>query len=259
MFHISKFKICNSKNEQNDTLENTKIPFFPKYETKLILEENLRVTWFEIGFSQSKYSYEKLANGSNACTLIAIITASKCHFNHVKIEGPSQPIYGELVLALANGMLLGNSIHDGLKANRVISNFNLTIPQSLMYGKEYVRGLKEWCSELHAKPLQSSLYANMNRRWKKWHRVCVLKKRSVMDLYVVLISDSRSVLFIFQHDTDTVSVIDSHRHTDTKGALIATVSRPKLKLLCLWFADIIYKYYNSCPELYELSYLYLKK
>ncbi|KAB0797338.1 hypothetical protein PPYR_08332 [Photinus pyralis] len=258
MFHISKFKIRGARNDQNNTLDITKIPFFPKYETKLIYQENLSITWFEIGFSQSKYSYEECQNGSHACTLIAVITAAKCHFGEVKIGLPQEHINEQLVLALAHGMLLGNSIHEDLKAKKTLSNYNLTIPQSLKYGKGHVRGLKEWFSELYAKTLQASLYENLKRQWQRWQQYCVSKNRSLKDLYVVLICDSRSVLFIFQSHSDTVSLIDSHRHSPTKGAFIATTSRVKLKLLCQWFGDAIYKYHNSFPQLYELSYLYFK-
>lgn len=79
--NVSKFKIFANKKQE----EYEELPFFPKYETQYIFKENLRVTWFETDFSQSKYNFENRKTGSNACTLIAILTASKCSFNLIEV------------------------------------------------------------------------------------------------------------------------------------------------------------------------------
>ncbi|KAK4880773.1 hypothetical protein RN001_008919 [Aquatica leii] len=235
------------------------IPFFPQYETKLCCEDTLRITWFETAFSQSIYSYEDCVNGSNACTLIVVITAAKCHQNNIEIGGPEKPTSPKLILALAHGMLLGNSIHEDLKAQKVLSNINLTVPQAIKYSKDIVDGLKEWKSELHQMSLQNSLFKNLRRQWKKWVQRCLHKNKCYVDLYVVLICDFRSVLFVFNKAHDTVTMIDSHRHMLDKGAIIATVDRIRLKAMCQWFENLILKCYNSFPQVYELSYLYFRE
>lgn len=134
---------------------------------------------------------------------------------------------------------------------------------------------------LYMQPLETTLYPHMKQQWLDWIKSSPGKKYK--DLYVVLICDARSVLFVMHDDLDTVRVvlklrllnynankscfffffqvtlIDSHQHTNDKGAVIAMVSRPRLKCLCQWFGRLINACYQSSPELYELSCLYFKK
>lgn len=83
--NVSKFKIFTNKRKSRSRT-NICIPFFPKYETHQLYKEHLRVTWFESNFSQSKYSFEDKKNGSNACTLIAILAAVECCDNHIVVK-----------------------------------------------------------------------------------------------------------------------------------------------------------------------------
>lgn len=62
------------------------LPFFPSYESLLINDDNLRVVWFEPAFSQSHYNTGRTTNGSNACTIIAILVAAKVHFNGTRVK-----------------------------------------------------------------------------------------------------------------------------------------------------------------------------
>lgn len=62
------------------------LPFFPSYESMLYNDDNLRVVWFEPTFSQSHYNAGKTTNGSNACTIIAILVAAKVHLNRIKVQ-----------------------------------------------------------------------------------------------------------------------------------------------------------------------------
>lgn len=61
------------------------VPFKPKGVTEYVCKDNLRVTWFEPDFSQSRYNFEFKNSGSNACTLIAILVASKVHYGKIKV------------------------------------------------------------------------------------------------------------------------------------------------------------------------------
>lgn len=65
---------------------NSEIPFFPQYETLLLNEGKLRVSWFEANFSQSHYNVQNSTRGSNACTLIAVLMAAKCHQCKVQVS-----------------------------------------------------------------------------------------------------------------------------------------------------------------------------
>lgn len=68
--------------EGNDVI----LPFFPKYEYEYLFENQLRVTWFEMDFSQSRFNFEKTNTGSNACTLIAVLLAAKCFANKIQVR-----------------------------------------------------------------------------------------------------------------------------------------------------------------------------
>lgn len=64
---------CNMVSDSID------LPFFPKYEIEYVHEDKIRITWFESHFSQSHYNVHNTTKGSNACTLIAVLMASKCN------------------------------------------------------------------------------------------------------------------------------------------------------------------------------------
>lgn len=65
------------------TAQNVALPFYPKYHTEHI--GTIRVTWFEPRFSQSHYNIHNRTNGSNACTLIAVLMAAKCYHYNVTV------------------------------------------------------------------------------------------------------------------------------------------------------------------------------
>lgn len=62
------------------------LPFFPMYQSILHNDENLRVVWFEPSFSQSHYNSGRTKNGSNACTIIAILVAAKVRLDRIKVH-----------------------------------------------------------------------------------------------------------------------------------------------------------------------------
>ena len=126
-------------------------------------------------------------------------------------------------------------------------------------------------------PLGLTLYKNLKAQWLEWDQSSLGQKHQHM--FVVLISDARSVLFVLNEPMETVSfqfflhswfafqyldvlqitLIDSHQHTSEKGAVVATATRQKMKHLCNWFTRVMYNCYQSTPLLYELSFLYFKR
>lgn len=52
-------------------------------------------------------------------------------------------------------------------------------------------------------PLKKSLFANIRKNWKEWVRPN--SETEKLDMYVILVADSRTVLFLIQVKTDTVS------------------------------------------------------
>ncbi|XP_022901831.1 uncharacterized protein [Onthophagus taurus] len=233
------------------------LPFFPKYRHEYLFENELKITWFESNFSQSRYNFEHINIASNACTIIVILLAAKCFENKIHMFGPEKDINYFLVKAFGECILEGNEIHQNLKQRGALSNVNLTVPEGIKHsGLNKQLGLVEWKCKLHMQPLGLTLYKNLKKCWLQWLSCNLSQKRE--DLYVVLISDSRSVLFILNSTLNTVTLIDSHQHTFDRGAVIAIATRHKMKHLCNWFGDLIYSCYKSTPLLYELSFLYFK-
>lgn len=136
------------------------LPFFPSYESLLINDDNLRVVWFEPAFSQSHYNTGKTTNGSNACTIIAILVAAKVHFNGTRVKklllflcstlicrfqiyGPDK-FNTEMVYVLGHCMVEGNKMHETLKSKGSLNNINLTVPEAIKYAGKSVGSLTEW-------------------------------------------------------------------------------------------------------------------
>ncbi|RZC35112.1 uncharacterized protein BDFB_000901 [Asbolus verrucosus] len=244
----------------------SELPFFPKNETiHLQNHPEIRVTFFEPKFSQSHYNYQNVSISSNACTLIAVLMASYCKHEMIIINKPDKCINVRLIHLLAYSILDGNKIHENLKANGTLDNFNLTVPEAMKFAGYRAEGLVEWVTKLttirpcstksmiYMESLFHSLYANIKTNLIEWSKT-IKNKYNNPDLYIILIADNRSVLFILQKET--VTLVDSHQHSDNKGAFIAVSSTEKFNILCLWYSHIINKCYKCDPSLYELSFLY---
>ncbi|XP_018571340.1 uncharacterized protein LOC108911014 [Anoplophora glabripennis] len=233
------------------------LPFFPKYDIEYVFDEKIRVTWFESHFSQSHYNVHNTSKGSNACTLIAVLMASKCNQYKVVINGPQKCLNIRLIQLLASSMLEGNRIHEELKLRNVLKHINLNVPEAIKYAGKQASKMTEWKSEVYMEPLNKSLFDNIRKNWKEWVRPN--SETEKLDMYIILVADSRTVLFLIQTKTDTVTLVDSHQHSSEKGAFIAISRRSKLKLLCQWYNEVLSKFYDSEPLLYELSFLYFKQ
>ncbi|XP_030758309.1 uncharacterized protein LOC115884013 [Sitophilus oryzae] len=234
---------------------NLELPFFPQYELESVYDDTISVMWFETKFSQSHYNVHNKTNGSNACTLIVVLIAAKCHATKVLINEPECGTNKKLIYLLATSMLEGNKIHEELKVKKLLKHLNLNVPEALKYTEDQTFNLVEWRSSIYMQRLSRSLCENIKVHYLEWLKI---NNKPDRDLYVILIADSRTVLFLFQHRTQTVTLFDSHQHSMEKGAFIAVTNRSKLKHLCHWFKDVVLTCYNSDPKLYELSFLYFK-
>jgi hypothetical protein len=233
----------------------SELPFFPKHETiHLQNHPEIRVTFFEPKFSQSHYNYQNVSISSNACTLIAVLMASYCRHERIIINKPDNVINVRLIYLLAYSILDGNKIHEELKTKGTLDNFNLTVPEAMKFAGYRAEGLTEWKSMIYMESLFQSLYANIKSNLSEWNKSN--KSKYNPDLYIILIADNRSVLFILQKET--VTLVDSHQHSDNKGAFIAVALRERFNILCLWYGHIINKCYKCDPSLYELSFLYFQ-
>ncbi|XP_056639726.1 uncharacterized protein LOC130447090 [Diorhabda sublineata] len=231
-------------------LDTKELPFFPKYQIEQYYNKNLWIIWFEAKFSQSHYNIQNTNRGSNACTLIVILFAGKCNKYDILLTNP----VNSMVHLFAISMLEGNKIHDTLKQKNILKHVNLNVPEAISYGGSDISDIIEWKCLVFMEQLSKSLYKNIKSNWKQWLRADTRRRNN--NLYVVLVADSRTVLFIIQFKTKTVVLIDSHLHSYTKGAFMAFTDISKLNYLCYWYSDILRKFYNSTPQLYELSFLY---
>lgn len=53
--------------------------------------------------------------------------------------------------------------------------------------------------------LSASLNGNLKKNWREWIKAS--PEADVTDLYIMLVADSRTVLFIFQSSTETVRIM----------------------------------------------------
>ncbi|KAJ8969824.1 hypothetical protein NQ317_019531 [Molorchus minor] len=167
---------------------------------------------------------------------------------------PKKCLNIRLIQLLAASMLEGNRTYDELKVKNVLKHVNLNVPEAIKFGGVQTRDMVEWRSEVFMESLIKSLYENIKNKWEEWTESDLNTQN--LDMYIVLVADSRTVLFVIQNKTDTVTLIDSHQHSAKKGAFIAITKFQKLKLLCQWYNEILSKFYGSEPLLYELSFLY---
>ncbi|KAJ8941094.1 hypothetical protein NQ314_010499 [Rhamnusium bicolor] len=185
--------------------DSTELPFFPKYETEYIYEDKIRITWFESNFSQSHYKFHntRSSKASNACTLIVVLMAAKCNQYKVVVNGPQKCLNIRLIQLLAASMLEGNRIHDNLKIKNVLKHINLNVPEAIKFGGKQTSDMTEWKSEVYMEQLSKSLFENIRKNWKEW--VKPSSETENLDMYIILVADSRTVLFLIQIKTDTVS------------------------------------------------------
>ncbi|CAH1114299.1 unnamed protein product [Psylliodes chrysocephalus] len=230
------------------------LPFFPKYEVEYFYDNSLCIVWFESNFSQAYYNVHKTNRGSNACTLIAVLMAAKCHKFNLLVHYPFHCLNMSMIQLFAISMLEGNKIHESLKLKNQLKHINLNVPEAINFGGSDMDGIVEWKSEVFMQPLVTSLYENIKTNWRLWLGSDI--QRENYTLYIILVADSRTVLFILQLKTESVALIDSHQHSGDKGGCMAITELAKMKFMCHWYSDMLYKFYRSTPQIYELSFLY---
>lgn len=84
--------------------------------------------------------------GSNACTLIALLMASNMHKSKISVECLfSSPTTIRLTELFSDAILKGNAIHQDLfKTSSHLQNTNLTVPEAMHAGKLFLGTLTEW-------------------------------------------------------------------------------------------------------------------
>ncbi|XP_060525910.1 uncharacterized protein LOC132701754 [Cylas formicarius] len=228
--------------------EHLNLPFIPDYE--IVDVGPVKVVRLEPKFSQSYYNALNIFSPSKACTLIALLTASKCHENGPIITGRvNRNLIARLVRLLAASMLDGNRMYDRLNRDDSLKDDGLNVPEAMACLKSDSLDVIEWKRVVVSEVLSVSLSASLKSNLEKWPQ----RGDSV---YVALIACSRTVLFVIQTGPQTITLFDSHRQSSENGALIAVAELGCLDAFCLWFAEVFRRCTGTDPFFYELSFLY---
>lgn len=84
--------------------------------------------------------------GSNACTLIALLMATNVHTSNIRVDCLfTSPTKEQLTELFSDAILKGNAIHQELfKTSSQSQNTNLTVPEAMEAAKLSLGTLNEW-------------------------------------------------------------------------------------------------------------------
>ncbi|XP_076228983.1 uncharacterized protein LOC143175172 [Nomia melanderi] len=227
---------------------------FPSY-IKEYVYNNVTVYWYNEEFAQSRYPPGQRV--SKACTLICLLVAQLISETGLLIYDVDTT--SEITNYIAKAMIEGNAIHAWIVKQRLVSHPYLSTDEALRHGGDRLNILKEWTFQLFYERIEKGLYQNISHFLQKWYALPKSK-----NLFMLLITCGRTVLFIFQENTHMVTFFDSHSHQinarSNRGLVIAQTTIDKLQFLCKWYIEnILNKYYNmESNQQYELAFLYPK-
>ncbi|XP_012167855.1 uncharacterized protein LOC105666124 [Bombus terrestris] len=220
--------------------------------TKNYFENNVKVLWYNQEFSQSRFPPGQTI--SEACTLICLLVAQRISQTGLIIyDAEKSP---KLIAIIAEAMIEGNTIHAWIVKKGLVSHPYLSTEEALRLGGKSLSLLREWTFQVFHEKIQRGLYQHISNFLHKWYLAPKSK-----NLFMLLITCGRTVLFIFQEKTYMVTFFDSHSHSTitnpNRGLVIAQTYIENLEHLCNWYTkDILNKCYNTKANQYELAFLY---
>ncbi|XP_015431292.1 PREDICTED: uncharacterized protein LOC107187663 [Dufourea novaeangliae] len=226
---------------------------FPSY-IKEHVGNYVSVYWYDEEFSQSRYPPGQKI--SKACTLICLLVAQRITEKGLLIyDVETSP---EITNHIAEAMVEGNATHAWIVKNGLVSHPYLSTEEALRLGGQSLSILQEWTFEVFYERIERGLHQHISNFLSKWYA-----SPKSQNLFMLLITCGRTVLFIFQEKTYMVTFFDSHSHNTitraNRGLVIAQTTIDKLQLLCKWYIeDILNKCYNMKADQYELAFLYPK-
>lgn len=78
-------------------------------------------------------------------------------------------------------------------------------------------------------------------------------------IFVIIIAASRTILLSFQDRNSTMTLMDSHHHSDNIGAIVAQTRVSDLTAMVQWVVKMYLKFFFIKPEVFELSFIVLKR
>ncbi|KAK2578922.1 hypothetical protein KPH14_011131 [Odynerus spinipes] len=224
---------------------------FPTF-VKDSFNNDVNLYWYHPKFSQSRYPPGQ--GISNACTLICLLVAQRiCQTGLLICNIENCP---ELTIIMAEAMVEGNATHAWIISQKLIPHTYLNTEEALKYGGRSLTMLKEWKFHVFHDKIERSLYKNIKTFLLEWYT-----DPKSTNLFMLLITCGRTVLFIFQEVTYKVTLFDSHGHSTIKhpnrGLVVAQTSIDTLESLCNWYShEIVNNCYNMQANQYELAFLY---
>ncbi|KAL0114739.1 hypothetical protein PUN28_011800 [Cardiocondyla obscurior] len=224
---------------------------FPSY-VKDRFNNDVEIMWYHPHFTQSRYPPGQ--KRSEACTLICLLVAARISRENLLIyDIESCPRFN---IIIAEAMIEGNATHAWLVKEKIISHPYLNTEDALNCGGESLKILKEWKFYIFREQIETTLYKNINIFFHEWHRAS-----KSHNLYMLLITCGRTILFMFQENTRKVTLFDSHSHIIdinlNYGIVVAQTTIDKLESLCSWYIQVVLKgCYNLQVKKYELAFLY---
>ncbi|XP_023317982.1 uncharacterized protein LOC106651565 [Trichogramma pretiosum] len=213
--------------------------------------------WFASNFTQSRYPNNQ--ESSQACTLICLLVSSGVAQAKLHI-GPES--YNDLLTqVIAESIISGNRAYDRIMCRRLVKHHHLSVTDALKYCCPELCHMREWKWNVYHDNFEEQLVVNMNWFLEQWDRLDWQPDY----LFMVLISNGRTVLFIFPKATKSAIFFDSHGHPDPNGShsnsgrgiVVAQTARQNLEILVEWFIfKVIRPYTNANPVNYELACLY---
>ncbi|XP_031784572.1 uncharacterized protein LOC103316514 isoform X1 [Nasonia vitripennis] len=229
-------------------------PLFDKGFPNYIKETygNVDVFWYQAEFTQSRYPPGQEV--SEACTLICLLVAQRISQLGLQVlDVDSTP---EFNVVIAEAIIEGNDIHSYIVKNKLIPHPYLNTEEALTFGGKKLSMLKEWNFQVFRENLDTTLYRNIKSFLCEWY----INPESP-NLFMLLITCGRTILFIFQQKTKKVILFDSHGHNSArysnKGLVVAQSPITSLEELCRWYVrEVIHNCYELEADQYELACLY---
>ncbi|XP_014219655.1 uncharacterized protein LOC106647667 [Copidosoma floridanum] len=211
----------------------------------------VNILWYQADFTQSKYPPGQEI--SEACTLICLLVAyriSQLDLLIGDIDGCQQ-----FNIVIAKSIIEGNRIHMCIVDKKLVQNPYLNVEEALQFGGSKLSAIKEWKFQVFHEDLECSLFKNIRSFLCEWY-----KSPKSSNLFVLLITCGRTILFIFQQKTKKAIIFDSHGHNTkntNRGLVVAQAPISSLEELCNWYIkDVIQNCYQVSPNQYELTCLY---
>lgn len=230
-------------------------------------ERRMKVYWFPADFNQVSINgrYEPSGRrGSNACTIICVLVASKLSSHSHPMNIDRLPTYLPRVVLTSYAQCIseGNAIHLDRLTRGQLLHINLTVPESLVAGLPSTELMAEWYYvQKDLAPgvsLQEGLFEEITTAIRRWlNRIPPFPTAvpQAGDLYMVIITQARSVLIVYREEYEEITLLDSHTH-GRSGAVIAQTSAPLVRSLCSWYEEVCHTIFGSNPVCFEISCIY---